>query len=262
MLAHAFQTLATVFQAVRGSRWQVHPIDKKLGVETSARVARRAQLSGKEADKFALHYQGVQPSILRKCLDLISVSEAMTFIDIGCGKGRALIVAADYPFRKLIGIELSDFVLAKARANFNLLKKTNSRYADITLLQGDASNPPLDRGINVLAFVNSFTDDPIHALIENMRKHLEAFPESEIWLIAYNPVSFQEFDDSGFLKRYYAAKLDFEPDEAATAPNGNTYDSVIIYQSRGPRCRESLPGADAKVIITIPRLGAEIEQSA
>jgi SAM-dependent methyltransferase len=219
-------------------------------------------MSGVKMDKYAVQYQGLQPSILRKCLNLIGVTDEMTFIDIGCGKGRALMVAAEYPFRQIIGVELSDFILATARLNFKNLTKKNARYGDVKLLHGDASDPPLDRGINVLAFFNSFTGDPVHFLIENMRQHLKASPESEIWLICLNPVSFQAFDECGFLKRFYAAKLKFDPDEAAAgAPRGRAFSSVILYQSVGPHGREPMPGADAKVIAT--RLGcADVVSSA
>jgi SAM-dependent methyltransferase len=262
MLSHFFQALSTFGRRIHGYVWQVHPIDRQLGVETSAQVPRSAQMSGVKMDKYAVQYQGLQPSILRKCLNLIGVTDEMTFIDIGCGKGRALMVAAEYPFRQIIGVELSDFILATARLNFKNLTKKNARYGDVKLLHGDASDPPLDRGINVLAFFNSFTGDPVHFLIENMRQHLKASPESEIWLICLNPVSFQAFDECGFLKRFYAAKLKFDPDEAAAgAPRGRAFSSVILYQNVGPHGREPMPGADAKVIAT--RLGcADVVSSA
>jgi SAM-dependent methyltransferase len=254
MAAHCLEALSTWGRRIEGYIWHVHPIDKQLGVETSAEVPRRAQISGHKMDKYAVQYQGLQPSILRKCLNLIGVTAEMTFIDIGCGKGRALMVAAEYPFRHIIGVELSEFILATARSNFKILVKRNARYGDVALVHGDASHPPLDRGVNVLSFFNSFTGAPVHILIEHMRHHLQTFPESQIWLICYNPVSYQSFDESGFLQRFYAAKLDFDPDEAAAGtPRGKGFSSVILYHSVGPHGREPMPGADAKVIAT--RLG-------
>jgi SAM-dependent methyltransferase len=254
MAAQFLETLSTWGRHIGGYIWQVHPIDRQLGVETSAEVPRRAQMSGHKMDKYAVKYQGLQPSILRKCLNLIGVTAEMTFIDIGCGKGRALMVAAEYPFRHIIGVELSEFILATARSNFKILGKKKPRYGDVELVHGDASHPPLDRGVNVLSFFNSFTGAPVHVLVEHVRQHLKTFPESEIWLICYNPVSFQAFDESGFLQRFYAAKLGFDPDEAAAGtPRGKAFSSVILYQSVGPHGREPMPGADAKVIAT--RLG-------
>jgi hypothetical protein len=66
------------------------------------------------------------------------------------------------------------------------------------------------------------------------------------------------FDTSPSLRRYFAAKIDFEDDEKVAAPTGNTFDSVIIYQSvTGPQ-RPAIRGADAGVKIIIPDLGADV----
>ena len=48
-----------------------------------------------------------------KRLDLRDYS----FIDLGCGKGRALIVAAQLPFKEVIGVELSPLHCEVATAN-------------------------------------------------------------------------------------------------------------------------------------------------
>ena len=42
---------------------------------------------------------------------------AFTFVDIGCGKGRALLLAEEYPFRKIIGVEFSRRLAKIAAAN-------------------------------------------------------------------------------------------------------------------------------------------------
>ena len=49
------------------------------------------------------------------------------------------------------------------------------------------------------------------------------------------------FDASQSLRRYFAAKMDFEDDEKAAAPVGATFDSVIIYQSATGPQRPPLP---------------------
>ena len=52
--------------------------------------------------------------------------------------------------------------------------------------------------------------------------------------------------------------MDFEDDEAAAAPTGNTYDSVIIYQAISGPQRPPLAGASAEVKVTIPGLAVEV----
>src|SRR2546430_8863932 len=82
-------------------------LDKLTGMDTSKTV-RHEQLEF-DADR-GYHYG---PSSWFKLLDFqrvlrdISMSEDDVFIDFGSGKGRVLFVAAHYPFRKVIGVELS-----------------------------------------------------------------------------------------------------------------------------------------------------------
>src|SRR4029077_6574301 len=110
----------------------------------------------------------------------------------------------------------------------------------------------------VLFLYNPF----LRPLVRALRTHLESgaakAPNRKVWVVYYNPVCFDVFDESPAFMRFFAAKIDFDEQEGAAAPTGNTFDSVIIYQSvSGPR-RPALPGADAGVKITIPDKGADV----
>jgi SAM-dependent methyltransferase len=237
-------------------------MDKVLGIETSGRVTRRALASGSENDAHSVGYVGAHPSIVRKCLDLIGIEPDMTFIDIGCGKGRALVVACEYPFARLIGIELSRLVARVAQRNFAKLLQRSEGFSRVSIVEGDASQPPLQPGSNVLFFYNSFTGEPVKTLIASIRRHIDANPASKNWLVCYNPVSFKEFDESGLFTRFYAARIAATPEEISATFAGNSFDSVIIYQSAAAPMREPMPEAEAKVIISIPGLGADVVNSA
>ena len=74
---------------------------------TSATVGWRDRLLG----HFHSPYQPTEPALFREMLDSLLASakfgfREFTFIDIGSGKGRALLMASDYPFRRILGIEL------------------------------------------------------------------------------------------------------------------------------------------------------------
>ncbi|WP_294536516.1 class I SAM-dependent methyltransferase [uncultured Rhodoblastus sp.] len=258
MLATAFQTAAHVFDLLRGKRGPVHPMDKALRIETSGRVTRRALASGSKNDVHSVGYVGAHPGIVRKCLDLIGVEPEMTFIDIGCGKGRALAVACEYPFARLIGLELSPLVARVAFRNFAKLRRRDEKFSRVSILEGDASQPPFQPGCNVFFFYHPFTGEPVKTLIANFRRHFEANPTSKVWLICYNPVSFDDFDKCGLFTRFYAAKIAADKEDNVAGFTSHPYDSVIIYQSANAPMRDPLPGAKAGVVITIPGLGADV----
>jgi SAM-dependent methyltransferase len=258
MIATAFQIAADIFDLLRGKRRPVHPMDRALGIETSGRVTRRALVSGSKNEAHWVDYIGSHPSIVRKCLDLIGIEPDMTFIDIGCGKGRALVVACEYPFARLIGVELSPLVVRVALRNFATLRRRDERFSRASIMAGDASQPPFQPGCNVLFFYNPFVGEPVKALIASIRRHIEANANSKVWLICYNPVSFDEFDKCGLFTRFYAARIAAEQEENVAAFTSHPYDSVIIYQSAAAPLREPETGAEAEVVITIPGLGADI----
>jgi SAM-dependent methyltransferase len=248
---------ARAYGAIRGGP-PVHPIDRQLGIETSQRTSRKLIRTGTDADAVSVGYVGATPSIIRKCLDVITIPPDAVFIDIGCGKGRVLVVATEYPFQAIIGIELSDFLCDLARRNIAKLPKSAAAER-VAIVQGDATAPVLaDAPCVVLFLYNPFHRPMVMKLVQHLEQEIAKNPDRVVWVVYYNPVCFDVFDASPSLRRYFAAKLDFEADEKASAPTGNTFDSVIIYQSVTGSQRPALPGADAGVKIVIPDLGADV----
>jgi SAM-dependent methyltransferase len=245
--------LARAQRAIRGGV-PVHPIDQRLGIETSQKTSRKLIRTGTDADAVSVGYVGATPSIIRKCLNVIGILADGEFIDIGCGKGRVLVVAAEYP----IGIELSDFLCDLARRNIAKLPK-ELMAKRIQIVNGDASTPVLASATCVvLFFYNAFRRPLVTKLVQHLEQEIAKNQDRVVWVVYYNPVCFDLFDASPSLRRYFAAKIQFEEDEKAAAPTGNTFDSVIIYQSvTGPQ-RPALRGADAGVEIIIPDLGADV----
>src|ERR1700719_3166712 len=85
--------------------------------------------SGRPHDAMNNGYSAVAPSVFREAcrrwratLPSAARIEAYTFVDIGAGKGRALLLAAELPFRKVIGVELSEELARIAQKNITLWK--------------------------------------------------------------------------------------------------------------------------------------------
>jgi SAM-dependent methyltransferase len=106
------------------------------GVDTSGLVPAKHLVTGHANDEHVTAYYGVAPSILRaliahwrETIPLHPIS-SYTFIDVGSGKGRGLLVASEYQFRKIVGIELNPDLATIAREN--VAHWTRSRTADPT----------------------------------------------------------------------------------------------------------------------------------
>ncbi len=242
------------------SRWPKHPIDTTYGIETSVKVPRSFLHYGDaEAAHSSIGYVGSQPSIVRTAINSLPDVQGGLFLDLGCGKGRALVVALEFPFAAVRGIELSPPLAATARRNLAKVSRVmpNGGRAEVEI--GDATRPTLPaNGLVALYLYNPFRADLTARLLDHLDEHLRAAPQLKLFVISYNPTQAALFDAQPFLERYYAARCDFAPEETGASPFGNTKDSVVIWQSLGGGRVAPLPGADSPVHIVIPDLAAEV----
>src|SRR5215510_5070876 len=103
---------------------------------TSGGVAARSRLLG------LLHseYQPIEPELFREIMAQMQIPfEQFTIVDIGSGKGRAVLLAAEYPFQRIIGIELLPELHAIARQNVAEVMARESIKPAIELQCGDAA---------------------------------------------------------------------------------------------------------------------------
>src|SRR5476651_2252216 len=82
------------FQILYGRGWDLlHPFDRAHGTDTSGFIASE-NLPSSPYDSTRRHvYGGSQPGIIRAALATLPPLESFTFVDLGCGKGRPLLVA-------------------------------------------------------------------------------------------------------------------------------------------------------------------------
>ena len=128
----------------------VHPFDAAHGVDTSGLIPAGDLITGHPNDDHVTAYYGVAPSILRSLIDLWLATpppypiHQYTFIDFGAGKGRAMLVASELPFRQVIGIELNPALADIAQANLEVWQASHAAdptappIAPIRLLEQDA----------------------------------------------------------------------------------------------------------------------------
>lgn len=127
-----------------------HPFDLEFGVRTSGLIAGRHLTSGHPNDRHATAYYGIAPSVFRsmlvrwrRCRPVAPIDE-FTFIDLGAGMGRAILLAAEYPFRKVIGVELHPTLARIARRNMAAWRAAGRARARMRLVCDDAAafDPP------------------------------------------------------------------------------------------------------------------------
>jgi SAM-dependent methyltransferase len=152
-----------VYNRIREEFFIRDDFDRIRGTETSLRV-HRWRLG---TDSAAQSYQATSPEIFdRACQWLPSEAKAYPFLDFGCGKGRVLIMAHEYGFRRIVGVELSKSLVKICRRNLLKLGMTN-----VSVVAESAATVALPDSPLVVFMYNPFKPPLFDAVVERLAEH-------------------------------------------------------------------------------------------
>jgi len=116
-------------------------------------------------------------SIQQSALSHRAVAEAglqhFTFIDLGSGKGRALLMASDYPFKRIIGVEFIPELHRAAEKNIAGYSNGRQRCRQIETLCMDARDFQFPNDPLMVYLFNPFSEATFVAVLENLRQSIE-----------------------------------------------------------------------------------------
>ena len=161
-----------------GEGFTRHPFDEEFGVRTSGLVAGRHLKSGHLHDRHATAYYGVAPSVFRELLRRWRRSrpgwalEEVSFIDVGAGMGRAVLLAAELPFRQIVGVELNPTLVRIARHNLAHWRAAGRARASMRMICRDAVEFRLPDGPCLAFMFNPFGAPVMRRLLAAWRNDL------------------------------------------------------------------------------------------
>ncbi len=104
---------------------------------------------------------------LRRILPPWEVTDHDVFVDFGSGMGRVVLQAARYPFRKVIGVEVSETLHGIARENIDR-NRQRLRCPDIELVHADALEYEIPDDVTVAFLYNPFRGTIFATVIERL----------------------------------------------------------------------------------------------
>ena len=150
---------------------------------TSGTVGWRARLLG----LFLSPYQPTEPALFREMMASLPIEfDQFTFVDLGSGKGRTLLMASEYPFRRIVGVELIAELHRAAEQNIRDYRSPTQRCVQVESMLADACEFVLPETPLVLYLFNPLPEAGLRRVIRNLEQSLEQSPRP-VWMMYHNP---------------------------------------------------------------------------
>jgi SAM-dependent methyltransferase len=129
-------------------------------------------------------YQATEATTLRKLMRILNLPKNGVFVDLGSGKGRVLLVAAQCEFKRTVGVEFSPQLCEVARENVKIFKRKTRTDAEIEVVEADVTRYAIEPEADVFYMYNPFDEVVMTQFLAALHRSLTQFPR-KIWLI-YN----------------------------------------------------------------------------
>jgi hypothetical protein len=147
-------------------------------------------------------YAAIEPERFRRVLSSFNiVFEDFTFIDFGSGKGRALLLASEFPFRRILGLEFSTELHRAAEGNIRRYSSATQKCRNIRSLNVDFANYVLPAEASVLFFFHPCRTRVLSEVVTGIGLSSRSYPRP-LYIAYVAPTLEQEqlFSFTGFLE--------------------------------------------------------------
>lgn len=162
--------------------------DRRFGVDTATDVP--LELAGVPAADVARGngiYRALTESVFRSAIAAVPADlTEYVFIDIGSGKGKVLMLAADYPFREILGIEYASALHDIAVRNLAAYRSPRQQCASLRAVHADALTYPLPDGPLLVFVFNALAPPFMRALLESLNERAGRRPQDPLIVIYTN----------------------------------------------------------------------------
>lgn len=155
---------------------------------TSAAVGWRDRLLG----VFHSPYQPTEAALFHEMIDATAQQTGMnfadfTFIDLGSGKGRTLLMASQYPFRRIVGVELLPALHQIAEQNLAAYQSEAQQCFTLQAVYGDAAGFSFPAEPSLIYLFNPFPEAVLRRVLANLEQSLRDHPRP-VYVLYHNPL--------------------------------------------------------------------------
>lgn len=142
--------------------------------------------------EYATHYDATPIADFERLIAATTLApEETTFVDIGCGMGRVVLLAARRAFRQVVGVEFSPALCEVARENLERFAASLRRCRDVRIVCDDAKDYRLPHGALLVYMFNPFHGPVLSAVVDRLAKH-----SGELNVVYHTPLERRFFDEN------------------------------------------------------------------
>ena len=144
--------------------------------------------------EYATHYEPTPVAQANALLDASPLApERATFVDVGAGMGRVVLLAARRPFRAVVGVDVSPALVEIARENLTTVADPMRVARDVRIACADAADYSFPRGDLVVYLYNPFRAPVMDAMLVNL---FDTDESRDIVLLYHTPVERESIDET------------------------------------------------------------------
>ncbi len=154
--------------------------------------------------------------------------EKYTFVDLGSGKGRALLIASEYPFRAIVGVELSPKLRAIAAANIACYRAPGQQCQNLLSIEGDATVFTFPEGSLVVYLWNPFEAPVFTRVLANLEATLARRPR-ETYIVYIQPDLEALIEASGSWRKVWRDEFELSDEDYAAHAFPTRAETCSVY---------------------------------
>ena len=188
--------------------------DRRHHVDTTGRISAKYLSVDTSFRDHSAQYVPVAQKSFRCMLDAVPVDlRKYTFVDYGSGKGRALLLAAERPFRRAVGVEYSELLKRIADSNITRYRNGVLQCGSIETLLMDATQFEPPSGPCLFFFFAPFDDELLDRVLKRVKASYSRDPRPMVILYCEEkgyPMPTELIEGMGFMQSVGVPSLPFD----------------------------------------------------
>ena len=181
--------------------------EKKYGIDTTGSDELKSLKKEGVDISHSTIYMPVTYGVIENAFDKLNLKTRNHFLDIGCGRGRALCISAHKGFRDITGIDFSKKFCEQSLQNL-LITRNKIPEINYNVITADAAEFAIPANVDCILLFNPFDNVIMQKVYKNITKSLSANPR-DLNIIYANPLYKNLFLKDNFIEIYHNKSYEY-----------------------------------------------------